>query len=1685
MNVAGYHVTNKLYESQTTAVYRATRESDGRPVVLKMLKGPHPSRERRARFQREYEIALSLGAAPTTGPSGLVETLRLEGGTGPSAPLTIVQEDVGGESLRRLEVAGRAPLPSLLRIAIAASGALERLHERGVIHRDVTPSNIVYNLHTGELRLIDFGLAVSMADAGTRAGHTLEGTLPYMAPEQTGRTGRGADHRTDFYGLGATLYELFSGRPPFDTEDPLELVHAHLARQPASLSSVRPEVPAALSAVVLKLLAKAPEDRYQSARGARTDLEACLEQLEAGAEPPSFTPGGDDFPDQFQIPRRLYGRSGEVDRLIAAFDRVASSGRTEALLVSGYSGVGKSALIDEVYKPVARHRAYFVVGKFEQLQKNVPYSAISSAFADLARQILTEGEASLGRWRRALREALGPAGRLITDLVPDLALIVGPQPELPELGPSESENRFQLAIQRFVQTFGQPEHPLALFLDDLQWADMASLRLLESLLATGTRHLFLIGAYRDNEIAPAHPLALALRRLRRRGVPIDEVSLAPLGREHVGQLLGDALRAEPASVAELTELVLLKTGGNPFFIGEFLKTLHRDRLVTLSGRRWRWDVEQIRRQGITDNVVDLLLANLRELPAEAQEVLRLAACVGNRFDLGKLSVVCERSLADVATALQPALAEGLVVATEAPRVVGDGDGAPRLMATRYRFAHDRVQQAAYALLDDEQRRHAHLRIGRLLLGARGGAPAGEYLLEIVDHLDRGSGLIDDPDERRALARLNLDAATRAHDATAHQAARAYATAGLSLLGEAPLRDGGELAFELQKELAQAEYLSGAYERSDLLLRALLGHAPSDLARVEIYNRIIVQQSLTAHYDEAIKAGREALRLLDIDLPEGDPTPAYDRKAQAVRAVLEGADLNALVGRPEMKQPEVRAALQVLANLIAPTFYGSRHLYGIVVVTGVELCLLHGHSAESSFAYANYGLVLAMTGEHPQEAYDMGTLALRLSSRSNRLDLRCKVNFIYGTYIHPWRKHLGSLDAIFDEGYQAGLQGGDLIFTGAILVFRLLSPLHLGRPLPGLIEDARRYIAFGRKTENHMATDRLLASYLPMLNLTGATADPLSFAPLPDEREAGTPDEGELLAACREHNSALAICIYWVQKAQILYLYEEYENALAAIKLAEPLVGLVSGTISSVEYWFYLALSAAALYPRRPEAERPPLLEALQTAAARLERFAAGCPENFEHKHLLVAAERARLEGKEWDALSLYDRAIASAAQHEFPHIEALGHELAARFWRDRHKDDFADVHLRRAHQGYRAWGAQRKVELMEAKEPRLAAHAGANAPGARAQITVRSSELDGPVGDALDLRTVLRASRVLAGELFMDSLLAKLVQIMVENAGAERGLFLVEQGGRWGVTAEGAVDRRAGGQASGAAPNGGADFPAAIVNYVANRAQAVVLHRAVDDRQFDRDPYVRERRPRSVIGLPLLNQGKLLGIVYLENNLLDGAFTTERIEVLHLLAAHAASSLANAELYRQVGDARAKVERANEELTAEVARQTVELREANERLVDELEERKRAEGARAALQQQIIEMQEALIAEMSMPLIPVTNEILVLPLIGTIDERRANDLMRAVLAGAEQHRARIIIIDLTGLRQVDPHAAATLLRVASALRLLGARAILTGIRTELAKALIRLDVNLGGLTTRGTLQDALSAALRRPATPSS
>jgi len=1448
--------------------------ADGfRRAVLALLPAAEPPPpDILERLSHEYGLKDELDGTWAVRP---LELVRERGRT------MLLLEDPGGELLEGLMGQPMAVGP-FLHLALGLAGAVARLHQLGLIHRDIKPAHVLVDRTSGAVWLTGFGIALHLPRQrqAPNPPTVIAGTLAYMAPEQTGRMNRSVDARSDLYAVGVTLYQMLTGTLPFTATEPMEWVHCHIAKKPVPPSERLGNVPTPISRIIMKLLAKIAEERYQTAAGLESDLRHCVAAWDAQHRIDDFPLGENDTPDRLLIAEKLYGRAREVDALAAAFDRVVKGGAPELVLVSGYSGIGKSAVVHELHKALVPSRGLFASGKFDQFKSDIPYATVVQAIQTLVRPLLGKSEAELARWRETLLEALGLNGRLMADLIPELNLVIGEQPPVPDLPPQDAQRRFQLVFRRFISVFARPEHPLALFLDDLQWLDAATLDLIEDLLTQAdVQHLLLIGAYRDNEVDAAHRLMRKLAAIRSGGGRIAEITPPPLAQEHLGQLIADALRCEPQRVARLTQLVHEKTAGNPFFATQFLSALAEEDLLAFdhASSFWQWDLERIRAKGYTNNVVDLMVGRLSRLPPETQKALQLLACLGNDGEITMLAIVLGTSAEQVEAMLWEALRQELV-----ERVDGT-----------YRFIHDRVQEAAYSLISDDSRAANHLQIGRLLAARTPPEQREEAIFNIVNQLNRGAALITAPEEREQLAELNLASGQRAKASAAYTSALIYLTAAAALLAEDCWERRHEFIFALELALAECEFLTGALVEAEQRLAALSIRAASTVERATVACLRVDLYTTLDQSSRAVSVGLDYLRHLGVDWSphptDEEARPEYER----IWSQLGSRTIESLIELPLMSDPASLATLDVLTKMGPPAFNTDANLLLLVTCRAVNLSLERGNSDASCIAYVRLSKTAGARFGDYQTLYRFGQLGYDLVEGRGlkRFQARTYLDFAYG--VLPWTRHVRDGRDLLRRAFEAANAIGDLTYAAYCGNQLNTNLLMAGDPLADVEREAEHGLAFAERARFGLIIERIAIQLGLIRTLRGLT---LTFGSFDDTHFDESRIERHLAA---NPDLALAEFFYWTRKLQARFFAGDYAAAIDASSRAQRLLWIASSQLETAEYHFYGALSQAASVDSAADDERQSTLDAVTAHYRQLQLWAADCPENFENRAALVGAEIARLEGRDLDAAHLYEQAIQSARANEFVHNEALANELAARFYAARGFEKIARVYLQDARYGYLRWGADGKVQQLDRLYPQLTEKEPVPGP---------PPTIGTPV-EHLDLATVIKVSEAVSGEIVLEKMLDMLMRTAIAQAGAERGLLIVAQGTEPRIAAEAVTGEDTIVVSLHDQPVTTAMVPATVVQTVLRTQETVILDDAETEPAFAADPYIRQHQVLSILCLPLINQSKLIGVLYLENSLAPRVFTPVRISVLRLVASQAAIALENTKLYHELAEREAKIRR--------------------------------------------------------------------------------------------------------------------------------------------------------------------------------
>ena len=1557
-NLPGYNFNKNLYQGTRTLVYSGQRSSDNKSVIIKVLRNSHPNFSELVQFRNQYIITRHLEHP------AIVQPLVLERyGNG----YALVMPDDGAIALTDYWQHSHHSQKDFLNIAIQLTKALHYLNQQRVIHKDIKPNNILIHPETKQVKLIDFSISSLLPTEQQQLinPNVLEGTLAYISPEQTGRMNRGIDYRSDFYSLGVTFFELLSGKLPFQSDDPMELVHCHIAQ--TAKFPVESELPEILQQIILKLMAKNAEDRYQSALGLKHDLEQCLQQLETIGKITSFELAHRDKSDRFIIPEKLYGRETEVQTLLDAFERVANSLRKESpptplqtkseatsgfphstkseatyglplskgggrgikkgemMLLAGFSGIGKTAVVNEVHKPIVRKRGYFIKGKFDQFNRNIPFYAFVQAFRDLMEQLLGESDTDIEIWKTKILEAVGENGQVIIDVIPELENIVGKQPSVPDLSGSAAQNRFNLLFNKFIQVFTTKEHPLVIFLDDLQWADLASLNLLKLLMNESEgEYLLMLGAYRDNEVFPTHPLMLTLDELLKNQAIINTITLQPLSFKHINQLISETLMCSEKLAQPLSKLVNQKTKGNPFFTTQFLKGLYEDQQIIFNQDLgyWECDLSQVRDAALTDDVVEFIAGRLQKLSEETQQVLKLASCIGNQFELEILAVVCEESQEEVATDIWRALQEGLIIPISEAYKFFQGDikqTKAQMVTVGYRFLHDRVQQAAYSLIPEQEKQKTHLHIGRTLLNSIPEKEQTEYIFDIINQLNIGRTLIDETTEQNQFSQLNLIAGKKAKAATAYTAAFEYFLIGLELLGEDSWKNQYKLTLELHNLVTEAAYLNGNFEQMQKFIEIIRQNTQTLLDKILIYEINITACITQSKPLEAIEIALSILQQLGINFPEQPDASDIQQGINQVIENLKGISIPDLVHLPIMTDSEKIAAMKILMRTLPAVFQSYPVLAPLIAFEMVKISILHGNTSVSAYGYALYGLLMCGSFGDIDAGSEFGKLALSVLSNFNSQELKAKILTIFSAHIAHWQCHIRETLSPALEGYLVGIETGDLEYAGYCAYIYLAHSFWLGKDLINLEKDQDIYIDYFQIIKQKLALNWGFIYQQTLLNLQGKSAYLY--------RLIGTQyDEYKMLPLHQKDNDLYTISHLFINKLLLSYLFNNYELALDNAKIVEESLAGVTGLVIVPVFYFYDSLVRLALYPNLPAPEKQAIIDKIYTTnQEKMKMWVDHAPMNYLHKFNLVEAEICRVKEQKISAIELYDRAIAGAKENEYIQEEALANELAAKFYLDWSKEKIAASYMQEAYYCYARWGAKAKTEQLEEKYPQLLAPIlqqqwmELNSLDSIEILTqtltskVNTQTSSGGFSDTLDFASILQTAQTLSSTIELDQLLAKIVKITLTNTGAQKTVLLSPQTDQWQLqaiaqlTKDGRVETDTHWQPLTTESN----LPIRLIQYVKNTQSAVLIDEGKTEIVGILEGYLLQYQPQSVFCVPLLSKGNLVAILYLEHPTTKGVFTRDRQAVIQFFCAQAAIALKNARLYEQATQALRDLQQAH------------------------------------------------------------------------------------------------------------------------------------------------------------------------------
>ncbi|BAQ61185.1 serine/threonine protein kinase PrkC [Geminocystis sp. NIES-3708] len=1477
--LSGYQIYHQIDEDVNSSLYFGVRESDQRKVLIKISKQDYPTTLELNQYKQEYKITKSLNF------DGIIKVYALEKYKN---GLALILENFEGKSLKLLVNDSSFLISDFLKIAVKIATILELIHRNSIIHKNLNSHNIFYNPNTEELKISNFSIATVSNKEKYQDKFIeedlfiLQTRLAYISPEQTGRINHNLDYRTDFYSLGVTFYELLTGILPFESDDSLKLFNFHITKTPINPSFINPSIPVVISDLVMKLMAKNPNDRYQSAWGLKADLKDCLQQLELTGIINTFSLGNNDISDRFLISQNIYDREEICTNLLTKLSNITEQSQTEIIFITGNSGTGKSFLVETIYqKNIIKN---FISGKFDQFQQSNPYSALINALQQFVKNKLTENQENINSWKNILLKKLGINGQVIIDIIPELELIIDKQLPLLKISSNEAEIRFNLVFQKFMEACCTKENPLVIFLDDLQWADSGSLNLIELIITNNNLpHLFLIGAYRDNEINGNHPLTIMMNNIKKHQVIVNEIYLQNLSINNITFLIAETLKSDIEEVKFLSELIFKKTKGNPFFTKQFLQKLYLENFIYFDYNqyKWQWDIVNISAQNITDNVAELMIDQLKNFPKNTQSLLKLSSCLGNKFDLLTLSIISEKSLEKILEELTIAINYGLIVLLPSEEKINN---------YQFQFLHDRVQQAAYTLIGEDEKPKIHLKIGQLLLQKYTELEQEEHLFDIVEHWNKGKSLIQNSEEKENLITLNLKVAKKAKKTIAYDIAKIYLQTGIELLDINCWQNQYDLTLNLYNMRVEIAYLTSDFQKMQIMAQKVLDNARNILDKILIYKIFIAVQIAKSRMNLAIDVGRKALKELGIQLPISANIYDTNNALQNLNRQLENKNIEELINLPINNNPEGEAILEILAILYSPFFQSMPNIIPWVSSTMVSLSIKFGNLSSSAIGYCIHGMVLCSFFSEVNKGYSFGKLAMNLIEIDPQQQFQSVIVQIFGCIIQCRQEPIRNSLITLKNSHQIALETGDLVNVGYNALIYCFTGFFAGVELETLETELTSYHQLSTKISQNSAKTYLEMTWQTIKNLR-------NISPQPDLLRGILYDETIKITYHESHQELTAIAQVYIYKLLLAYYFGNYQSAESYINQAQPHLSAVSGIVFFPYYYYYAALTYGALWETQDNKEE--ILEKMEYYQTILSQWAEDTPINYKSKWHLVEAEKQRILNNKAKAIENYDKAIELAKENQFINEVAMANELAGKFYLSWKKEKLAQIYFEESLYYYTRWGATAKIADLQQKYSQVLS-----------SITT-SSNISGDIHKTtnginsrnnLDLMTLMKASEAIAKEVQLENLLQTLMTILMENAGVQKGCLLlhtsssVEELGTFTI----AIDICNNNHSLFPDKTIGETLPESIFYYVARTKEIICLDYPYLTGDFVSDSYIQSVQPFSILCYPLINQGNLIGIVYLENNLTPGACTTQSLELLQLLSGQAAIAIKNSQLYHQV-----------------------------------------------------------------------------------------------------------------------------------------------------------------------------------------
>jgi len=1506
-----YSHLEKVQEFPHSIIYRAQRIRDDHPVLIKQYKSEFSDKTISLMKRRLG----SIKRMKSTAIAPISEYLAADN------KMAVAYEDTGAMFLSVLLLDNQTDLTDFLGLALAISRNLGLLHNKQIILNDLCPHNILLDLKTGDLKFTGpaFQKLTTSSHKIQETAELLEIPYTYTSPEQTGRINWTVDQRSDLYALGITFYEMICGRLPFQDDDMKMMIHHHLATEPESILRYRPETPLIIDHIITKLLSKSPDDRYQSAFGLMQDLRTCQEQYTESHRIELFELAQQDNVERFYIPSKLYGAEKNIATLIESFNRICS-GSVEMMIVKGGAGIGKTSLVRELLDTVELKSGFLTQGRCEKEYSDTPYYPLVKSFQMAVQRILSGDHADIARWKVRFQESFARNGQLVIDFIPEMEKIIGPQPKLPKLDPVENQNRLIHVFRRFMQAFTMENKPLVIFLDSFHWVDSATILLMQAALSDiNSRYIQFVISYQENRIIHAHTLSVALDEILKSGTHIQEITVLPLTLEDVCLLIEEALSFKQ-DFELLARHVLEKTDGNPYFVKQLLQFYHAKKLIYFDGTvgKWTWNLEKIEKAGVSKEVADLLMEKISDLPNDSAETVKQASCIGRQFNVQHLALLADHDEAFITRSLEMPVRAGLIrPVTENIKKTSQFDSQHDLedlsAYSSFRFTHGKVIQAALALLNEEERKKTHLQFGRLLIDNLPLEDIDQDTYRIVNQMNEGFDLIQERSERHELARLNLIAGNKSRTTAAFDTAWKYFSMGSQLLSDDSWKTDYNLTKELYLKRSDCAYYIGSAEEAEPIYEQLLKHVKTNAEKVEVTNLKLNLYIKNNMLEEAVEIGLEALKdLFNEETPPNDAeiNIVSQVQMQDIQSDLEKKKIENILFLPLMADEDKKALMELISNIIPAVHVIRKNLWIYLTLKMVENSLHFGNTDSSAYGYMNYAVILCSGLKDYESGYSMGALALDLNEKFNNVQLSSQLNFLFGSYISHWKTRARDNITFLKRSYQAGIEYGDYLTAANSIDFLMRSLIMTGAPLEEIEKEAKKHQDFIEQLNNEELKDVVeISKQITLLRETLPNSD--GFVPSENQSRG-------IIRNLKTKHKTLILQWYYLISAQIHCQFYNYQKALNLILESEKIIGSFS-QLAVPEHYFYFCLIILDIYPESSEEEKKRYWDLLKVSQQKLGELAERCPNNFIDKSLLVAAKMAAVSGNFVQAVGLYDESIRLARENGFVQNEAIANEAAAKYYLSRNQVTVATAYLREACQAYIRWGALAKVKHLEKSYPDLLIK--------RRRFDDKSESLEenGKMHEFIDLPAIVKASQSISGEMIQEKMVEKLLNLLIDNTRADKIFFIIDVDGQLNITAEGFTDKDPQVSLCFVPLEESENIAQSVVYYVIRTRKLVLLDDASKEGTFSYNSYIRERKPKSILCLPVITHGKLRGIVYLENSVETQAFSQKQVELLTILISQVSISLENsllyanlAELTEQLSSSKTKLERKIEVLEEEL-----------------------------------------------------------------------------------------------------------------------------------------------------------------------